>query len=251
MRNAAFAFAKASYHVAMSKGDEALQALREHLAGLSLMEGARLAPERDLAARLGLSRRALREGLAQLELEGQLWRGVGQGTFLGPRPVTEPMRSMPAGRPLDIMEARLALEPQLAGLAASKASDEQLAALDQALRQGGETQDGESWSRWDAALHRVVAQAAQNPLLLALFEQLDSCRARAEWSLLQVRLLDAGVRHRSAAEHRRLAEAIVARDPAAAQAAMGAHLQSVSTLIAQAARGGAVAPAATSDLVAG
>ena len=90
MQNEAFTPAKPSYHGHMRKGDEALQALRAHLAGLSLPEGARLAPERDLAAKLGLSRRALREGLARLELEGHLWRGVGQGTFQGPRPASEP-----------------------------------------------------------------------------------------------------------------------------------------------------------------
>nr|WP_159993273.1 FCD domain-containing protein [Roseomonas sp. 18066] len=222
----------------MRKGDEALQALRAHLAGLSLPEGARLAPERDLAAKLGLSRRALREGLARLELEGQLWRGVGQGTFLGPRPATEPARLMPPGQPLDIMEARLALEPQLAGLAAAKAGSEHLASIDQAVRRGSETGDLDSWGRWDTALHRAIAQAAQNPLLLALFEQLESCRVRGEWSMMRASLVDEAVRRRGIAEHRRLADAIAARDPAAAHAAMWDHLQSVASLIRDALRAG-------------
>jgi DNA-binding FadR family transcriptional regulator len=222
----------------MRKGDEALQALRGHLAGLSMPEGARLAPERDLAAKLGLSRRALREGLARLEQEGRLWRGVGQGTFLGPRPASEPARVMPPGQPLDIMEARLALEPQLAGLAAVKGGAEHLAAIEQAVRRGSEAEDIEGWGRWDTALHRAVAQAAQNHLLLALFEQLESCRVRGEWSVMRAALVDEPVRHRGIAEHRRLLDAIAARDPAAAHAAMWDHLQSVASLIREAMRAG-------------
>ncbi|ONG58694.1 hypothetical protein BKE38_02640 [Pseudoroseomonas deserti] len=176
--------------------------------------------------------------MARLELEGRLWRGVGQGTFLGPRPASEPLRVMPPGRPLDIMEARLALEPQLAGLAAAKANAENLAAIEQAVRRGSETADIESWGRWDTALHRAVAEAAQNPLLLALFEQLESCRIRGEWSMMRAALVDEAARRRGVAEHRRLAEAIAARDPAAAHAAMWDHLQSVASLIRDALRAG-------------
>ncbi|MCQ4160072.1 FCD domain-containing protein [Roseomonas sp. GC11] len=222
----------------MSKGDDALRALRAHLAGQNLPEGARLAPERELSARLAISRRALREALSRLELEGVLWRGIGQGTFLGPRPASEPARSLPVTPPPDIMEARLALEPQLAGLAAAKARAEDLTAIDQAVRRGAETTDPQSWGRWDMAFHRAVAQAAQNPLLLGLFDQLEACRARAAWGRLRATVTTEAVRRRSVAEHRRIAEAIAGRDPAAAHAAMWEHLQAVAQSVRDALRAG-------------
>ncbi|WBV44920.1 FadR/GntR family transcriptional regulator [Pseudoroseomonas cervicalis] len=222
----------------MSKGDDALRALRAHLAGLELPEGARLAPERELSARLNISRRALREALSRLELEGRIWRGIGQGTFLGPRPPEEPARALPASPPTDIMEARLALEPQLAGLAATKARSEHLAAIEQAVRRGAETADLQSWGRWDAAFHRAVAQAAQNPLLLGLFDQLQACRARAEWGRLRANAATEAIRRRSVAEHRRIQEAIAGRDPAEAHAAMWDHLQSITAMVREALRAG-------------
>ena len=61
--------------------------LQAYLAGLSLPDSGRLPPEREMAEALGVSRPALRKALAALEAEGQLWRHVGKGTFLGPRPL--------------------------------------------------------------------------------------------------------------------------------------------------------------------
>src|ERR1700754_2621209 len=50
-----------------------------------LAEGDKLPPERELASELGISRRALRHLLTKMELDGQLWRGRRNGTFLGRR----------------------------------------------------------------------------------------------------------------------------------------------------------------------
>jgi len=59
----------------------------------------RLPPERELAVLLGVSRSGLREGLEILEAEGRIWRHVGKGTFVGPRPIQ-------AATGLDLVSAR-------------------------------------------------------------------------------------------------------------------------------------------------
>ena len=61
--------------------------LRGYLAQIQLPDDGRLPPERELAAALGVSRTELRKALDVLESEGQLWRHVGKGTFVGSRPL--------------------------------------------------------------------------------------------------------------------------------------------------------------------
>ena len=64
----------------------ALGRLRALLDDSSFEAGQRLPPERELAARIGIGRRALRRALEVLEAEGRIWRHQGKGTFLGSRP---------------------------------------------------------------------------------------------------------------------------------------------------------------------
>ena len=63
----------------------ALGRLRALLDDSSFDAGQRLPPERELAARIGIGRRALRRALEVLEAEGRIWRHQGKGTFLGSR----------------------------------------------------------------------------------------------------------------------------------------------------------------------
>jgi len=68
-------------------GQSALTQLRAYLAQRELPPEARLPPERELSEILGVSRGELRKALAILEGQGELWRHVGKGTFVGARPV--------------------------------------------------------------------------------------------------------------------------------------------------------------------
>ncbi|MBO1078146.1 FadR/GntR family transcriptional regulator [Roseomonas haemaphysalidis] len=203
--------------------------LEAHLRDAGLAPGDRLLPERQLTERLGVSRRALREALGELELQGRIWRGVGQGTFLGPRPAVPP-RPEPRARaanPLAVMEARLTLEPALAALAAHKATAEDVQAISRAARRGAETRDQDSWGQWDGAFHGAIARACHNPLLQAAFEQVEASRARTGWGRLRAAITTAPMRQASALQHQAIAAAIADRDAAAAQRAMRAHLRAV------------------------
>ena len=74
----------------MMVADGALTQLRAWLAQRDFSENGRLPPERQLIDILGVSRGDLRKALAALESNGELWRHVGKGTFIGARPVEEP-----------------------------------------------------------------------------------------------------------------------------------------------------------------
>ena len=65
----------------------ALTQLRAYLAQNDYPADGRLPPERKLCEELGVTRTSLRKALATLELEGQIWRHVGRGTFIGARPL--------------------------------------------------------------------------------------------------------------------------------------------------------------------
>jgi DNA-binding FadR family transcriptional regulator len=193
------------------------------------MPGDRLLPERQLTALLGVSRRALREALGEMELHGRIWRGVGRGTFMGPKPagLARPEPRAQASTPLAIMEARLTLEPALAAVAAMKATAEDMEAIARAVRRGAETRDQDSWGLWDGAFHGAIARACHNPLLLAAFQEVEASRAMTDWGRLRAAITTAPMRQASVLEHQAISAAIAGRDAAAAQRAMRAHLRSV------------------------
>jgi DNA-binding FadR family transcriptional regulator len=207
--------------------------LEAHLREAGLMPGDRLLPERQLTALLGVSRRALREALGEMELRGRIWRGVGQGTFIGPKPpgTARPEPRARASNPMAIMEARMTMEPALAALAAMKATAADIDSIARAAGRGAETRDEESWGLWDGAFHSAIAHACHNPLLLAAFEAVEASRALTDWGRLRAAITTAPMRQSSALEHQAIAAAIARRDAGTAQRAMRAHLQSVSLAI--------------------
>ncbi|MCU0984030.1 MAG: FCD domain-containing protein [Acetobacteraceae bacterium] len=213
-------------------GEEAtiLTLLQAYLATAPLPPDGRLPPERELATTLGISRGALRKALAVLEAEGQLWRHVGKGTFLGARPIGAigDVAAVAARLgPAAVMQARLVLEPALARLAALNATAAQLAAM---AAQAAAAERATSWRHYesqDAALHRTIAEAAGNPLLLHLFDQAAAVRRAVTWARPRGPG-DAPPRdHHSFADHQAIVAAITARDGPAAEAAMRAHIGTV------------------------
>ena len=207
-----------------------LTQLRAYLAHEGRLAGARLPPERQLAEDLGVSRGTLRRALADLEAEGLIWRHVGRGTFVGNRPVdtvqdlTEvARRTNPAG----VMEARLALEPELARLAAIHATPADLDELAECVRESRVAGDWRTYEYWDNRLHRAVAQATANIVLLALFDGLNTIRRTVTWGRLRRFSAKPDAGHHSFAEHDRLVHAIGERDSLAAAEAMRQHLRSV------------------------
>jgi DNA-binding FadR family transcriptional regulator len=211
-------------------GHAALVQLQAYLAQHDLPADSRLPPERELCEVLGVSRGDLRKALAVLENEGQIWRHVGKGTFVGSGPIEETVAiSGIAGRanPADLMRARLILEPEIAREAALHATLGDIASMRRSLAQ---TRAAATWRQYeniDNLLHRQIAQASGNTVLLGLFDALNAIRRAVVWGRLRTEPSKPPADHHSFAEHERIVDAIADRDLAAAANAMRTHLQSV------------------------
>lgn len=221
----------------ISKGD-ALARLRGWIESEALSAGDRLPAERRLASRIGCSRETLRSALDRLEAEGEIWRHVGQGTFLGRRPAGQPLRDrllIEATSPHELMDARLLLEPQVAAAAARRAGSADIALLERCLLAGRAACDRASCEQADSAFHGAVAGAAQNPVLSALLAYLSDARRRApwqrEWDQTYRRIGVTEFTELHSDQHANVVAAITHRDPEAAEAAMRRHLETIDAAI--------------------
>lgn len=204
--------------------------LRAYLAQAELPEDGRLPPERDLAVALGVTRTELRKALGALEAEGQIWRHVGKGTFLGNRP-TDSLSDVAAlakrTNPAELMRARLIIEPEIARAAALTATPMHLAELRLCHTRTREAATWRQYENWDTRLHRTIAEATQNMPLLGLFDMLNALRRAVTWGRLRSNPVKPEPDHHSFTEHEMIITAIENRDMNAAATAMRTHLQSV------------------------
>ncbi len=211
-------------------GSAAMVQLQAYLAQLPAAEESRLPSERELSEILGVSRGDLRKALAIMEKDGRIWRHVGKGTFVGSRPLSTTIEIADiAARttPSDVMRARLLLEPQIAREAALHATIDDIAAMRLAERQ---MRDAGSWRQYetlDNLLHRQIAQASGNALLVGLFDVLNATRRTVVWGRLRADGARPPADHHSFADHARIVDAIAERNLPGAAAAMLAHLQQV------------------------
>lgn len=206
-----------------------LTQLSGYLAAAKLPEDGRLPPERELADQLGVKRTELRRSLAVLEREGQLWRHVGKGTFVGPRPPRLLDISDLASRssPVQVMRARIGLEPELTRLAAINATTAEIAMLADLNVACRNAQTWREYEAFDARFHHQIAQAAHNPILLALLETLNAVRRAVTWGRPRPSQDRPPRDHHSFADHDHIVDSIAHREPAAAANAMRQHLQNV------------------------
>ena len=208
------------------------QQLRDWMLASGFEVGARLPAERDLAAQWGVSRSSLREAVIALEVEGAIEVRTGSGiyvTALALKPTAAP-RSASAGPgdwgPLEVMQARVLIESEMAALAAVHASRSDLLALAKALTQmKKEVGRNQVPRHGDEAFHMAIAKACGNSVLLdtlhgywqarngAIFERLsDYFEKPASWQT-------------ALAEHETIYQALCAHDATAAKRAMKHHLK--------------------------
>lgn len=209
----------------------ALVQLQAYLAQPHLTETSRLPTERELVGMLGVSRGDLRKALAILEEQGQIWRRVGKGTFVGSGPVHETIAIADISTrttPSEVMRTRLILEPQIAREAALHATQDDVRVMRQsiALSRGAET--WRQYENFDNLLHRQIAEASNNVVIISLFDSLNAIRRTVVWGRLREEEVRAPKDHHSFAEHEQIVDAIAQRDLDGAAARMRAHLQSVA-----------------------
>lgn len=202
-----------------SLGDEAASMIRAEVLSGRWAVGMRIPAEPELMSQLGVSRGTLREALRSLQYAGLLEIRRGDGTYVRSRSEigTALAHAQP---PLEqVLEARAVIEPELAGLAAMRADDADIARIRAALEAKHAADDGE-WARADAAFHAAVADAAHSPVLgevyQALLPHLEESMHRA--------LNREGFRRREPRGHDDVLAAIQRRDAQAARESARANL---------------------------
>jgi DNA-binding FadR family transcriptional regulator len=207
------------------------QALRNLVANAvrdgMLGPGLKLPTERELVDQLAAPRSAVRHALAALERDGLITRHVGRGTFLAETAAGR-LSVPPDSSPAEIMQVRLALEPQIAPLAAKAATQRDLELITHCLERGGSVSDFESFESWDVVLHRRIAEATHNGLLLSLFESMNAARELPVWGSLKRRSSTPERRRRYHDDHAAIVHALHDRDANVAGERMRDHLVRIS-----------------------
>lgn len=214
--------------------------IREFMLTEHLQPGDRLGREEDLARDFGVSRPTLREALRLLSSEHLIRasKGPGGGIFVAATPeqgiglsVSAAVASMLDARSIELdelLETRMLLEVPLAGLAAQRADEEDVAALKALMSQVDAAGDDlEQIGELDARVHRLVAQIADNRLAGAFTVWIVNVlqprlRAVIEPAVVEAVIVD---------QHRDLLEAIVRGDPVSAERAMREHLVYLRDLV--------------------
>jgi len=189
--------------------------------------GARLPAERELATSLGVSRASVREAIISLEMGGLVEVRVGTGIFVT-APVLPGAAERDAGPgPFELLQARKLVEGEIAALAASKASEQDSELLRQSLaKMERHVDDFAIREASDREFHLAIAKATGNSSLELVVEGLWNQRAEL-WGRMQRHFHTTELAHKTIRDHATILEAIEARDPDAARAAMHRHLARV------------------------
>ena len=199
-----------------------------------LAPGAKLPPERELAAYFKVARSSLRQALKVLEIMGVITQKVGDGTYLNRDASTVLAVPMEFLFLLDdtsaheLTELRLLMEPALAAKAAERANAEDIALLRQSISDLENSKgDRVQLVASDLLFHRAIFQASGNRLTGRLFHTIH--RAILNMIMVTSQLVD--LEH-TVNFHKPILAAIEQRDAALAARLMTAHLEDASDLLA-------------------
>jgi GntR family transcriptional repressor for pyruvate dehydrogenase complex len=211
----------------LTRSDVASQLEAEVISG-GLEAGTKLPSERELAARLGVSRPLVREALRSLVERGLVEISPGRGAFVRAASTAEAVRPLGSHylrqkiTPHHLIEVRKVIEPAAARLAATRATEQEIEALGHALEQIEAAVSVLDRARWDITLHTIVARMPHNPVIETTFESI----ATLVFELMLRSSSDPKVIAASAPFHRAIYEAIRDGDPDGAHDAMLAHHES-------------------------
>jgi GntR family transcriptional regulator, transcriptional repressor for pyruvate dehydrogenase complex len=216
--------------------EEVVRQLRALMEREVLRTGDRLPSERELAKQFGVSRVTVRQALSVLQAMGLIESRIGNGTFaraghkaLSVTDLASALRTV-QGNLTEQLELRKLIEPQVAWLAAERATD---ADLDELLRyislQEARLSEGVPFVEEDGAFHLAIAQATKNSLLVKMVEGIQELLRESHEHSMRA----SGGMQLSLEGHTRVYRAIRDHEAQAAYDAMLAHILDVERLILQ------------------
>ena len=210
--------------------DKVAEMMLDTILSRRLQVGDRLPSERELGEQFGVSRTVVREAVRALVAKGVIEVRSGSGlrvAAVDAAAVTESMSLYLRGGALDfekVHEVRALLEVHIAGVAAERATDADLARLREVHeRMERERADVEAAARDDLEFHRVIAGATQNDLYLLLMDSIGA-------ALIDIRRenLGSGSAPMTLSQHESVLDRVAAGDAEGAREAMAAHLEGVA-----------------------
>ena len=207
--------------------EEIVAKIKDMLEKGRLKSGDQLPGERELSEVFQVSRSSVREALRTLETQGFLESRQGDGTYIASKPVeslVNPLASVifsEKDSQMELFEMRRLIEPQLAYLAAERATQEEIAMMEQSLvLQEEAVARGETGTDVDKSFHYIMAKATKNKVLLRLTDSMRDLLAESRDKYLQVE----GRPDKSISRHRQVLDAIKARDGELAAQVMLEHV---------------------------
>jgi len=186
----------------------------------------RLPSERILAERFGTARGTVRSAIAKLEREGAVETRPGSGTYVVGHGVGVTNQIVANATPLELIDARFALEPhscRLAVLNARNADFEKLYALMSEMETA--VDNPTLFSELDTKFHALLAETTGNTLLIWIVAQINSVRNQEQWSLMRNLTLNPDTIREYNRQHRDIVDAIKKREPELAAQLMKTHLE--------------------------
>lgn len=209
-----------------------VEALRKRIGAGEFGPGEKLPTESQLTVHFGVSRTVVREAIAALAADGMVQPRQGAGVFVMAQASSAfssiaGERSNKISVALNVLEVRMGIEIESAGLAAQRHSTSQVAAIQEAWNEFGRLlAQGTPTGKTDFAFHRAIAAATNNPFYLEVLDALGSrtipCDVASPWGTESVLTYEYQVGLH--AEHKRILTAIADRDADGAREAMRDHL---------------------------
>jgi DNA-binding FadR family transcriptional regulator len=202
--------------------------LEQAITSSAFAHGQQLPTERQLALTFDASRTTVRKALAMLEERKLVQRRAGSGTYVSYKTQDNQHDIAEKTSPLELIEVRAALEPQMARLAVLHASAVDLEKLQRLLKDLHSAQQSAEIDRYAAAdeqFHLAIAAATSNPLLVWLYERINVIRTHALWAEMRQKIITPENMRIYNLQHSAVVRAIQSRDAAAAAETMVAHME--------------------------
>lgn len=199
--------------------------LRQAILMGDFLHSEKLPPERSLAETFGASRNTVREALRLLEEDGMVSRRIGSGTYVTFKNDSDRDEAAEATSPLELIDAREGIEPQMVRLAVKNASNRDIDRLEVALlRLERSIDDYRRFSRADEAFHLCLAECSRNPMMVWLYRQVNEVRGNALWYGVRGKILTKDRMEEYNNEHRALFDAIRLRNMEDAMSIITRHM---------------------------
>ena len=215
---------------------EIASALRRDILQGAMEQHDRLPAERLLAETYSVSRGTIREALHRLSLEGLLEIRAGSGAYVSYSPEVIQDSPIDSARPLELMDARFALEPHICRLAVLHARRTDFDLFESLLeKMESSVNDSGAFADADSEFHAAMAKSTGNSLLIWILTQTSNVRTHSEWKRMRSVTLNPNIITLYNAQHRKIVAAIKSREPERAANAMKEHLETARLSLTRAA----------------